>query len=140
MKNSKLYLAITLIIIFIFLLIFEGFENAYSKSYSENFDEVTGLTYSIFYDDFIVITGSKENMQIINIPETINNKTVIGIESKAFSNRNDIKEVILPYTSTISIENYAFKNCFNLEKINLSNSTKLLGENIFENCFKLNIQ
>lgn len=137
MKKGKLFLCITVLIVLIVLLILQGFEIAYSKDISRKLDESTGLQYAVFYDNFVTITGAKENMSTINIPENIDGKTVIGIDACAFSNRNDIIEVNLPDYINFSIEDYAFENCTNLEKINLPENINFLGDNIFENCYKL---
>ena len=137
MKKGKLFLCITVLIVLIVLLILQGFEIAYSKDISRKLDESTGLQYAVFYDNFVTITGAKENMSTINIPENIDGKAVIGIDACAFCDRSDIVTVNLPNTQNFSIDDSAFENCVNLENINLSDNIKLNGNSVFKNCDKL---
>ena len=71
------------------------------------------------------ITGCT-NAGIINIPQTINGKTVIAIGAGAFSNLYGITEIVIPATvKTIDIS--AFENCFDLQKITYEGSPTYFG-------------
>ena len=61
-------------------------------------------------------------------------KTIINNE--IFFGETTIKEVILP-RNAIEIENNAFKNCYNLKYVKISEETKILGNNVFYNCKSL---
>lgn len=81
----------------------------------------------------------------IIIPETIEyggrEYTVVGIDSKAFGNDDDIEytgltSVLLPETVT-SIGGYAFKNCVNLESVNITANITSYTMEAFMNCRSL---
>lgn len=72
---------------------------------------------------------------ILEIPETVDGKTVKGIRGYAFSSSSLVK-VTLPNTID-SICRHAFEDCEMLTSINLPTSLKYLGEYAFSGCLKL---
>ncbi|MDE6046999.1 MAG: leucine-rich repeat domain-containing protein, partial [Anaeroplasmataceae bacterium] len=75
------------------------------------------------------------NARSYEIKESIHNKPVTKIKSRAFMNKTNLEEIILS-ENLIEIERLAFLNCRKLEKIDLSN-VKTIGRNAFENCSSL---
>ncbi len=75
------------------------------------------------------LTGS------IAIPGTLEEKTVVSIGSEAFSSATGITEVILP-DSVTEIEYGAFRNCTNLNKVDLGSITNMSFQ-IFSGCTSL---
>ncbi len=70
------------------------------------------------------------------IPSIYNGKPVIGIETRAFRNLYNLKEVRLP-NSIKEINSYAFANDESLKKINIPVELKYLGKGTFMNCKNL---
>lgn len=94
-------------------------------------------TYEVNSDNTITITGFNNlHLTSINIPETIDGKTVTAIGNEVFRNKPSIKEVKIPNTVT-SIGDYAFYNCHKLTTVTLSNSVKSIGANCFNLCESL---
>lgn len=69
---------------------------------------------------------------VLEIPETINGKTVTGIYKSAFSSTK-FSEIILPDTLT-SIGDFAFSSCENLTGIEIPAAVTSIGDSIFSNC------
>lgn len=69
---------------------------------------------------------------VLEVPETINGKTVTGIDKSAFSNTK-FSEIILPDTLT-SIGDFAFSSCSNLTSIKIPASVTSIGNSIFSSC------
>lgn len=78
------------------------------------------------------VYGYKESYEIKGI---YNNYEVKYIADKAFYNKNNIKEIILP-KEIIEINRQAFSNCRNLTKINLDN-VEIIHKNAFAYCLML---
>lgn len=76
--------------------------------------------------------GTATTAQVIQVPETINNRTVIGIDEGAFTNIA-AEAVILPDTITY-ISNRCFQNCSNLKYVDFGENVQTIGEAIFVNC------
>lgn len=73
--------------------------------------------------------------EVLEIPETIGDLTVVGIGSYAFSS-GGIEEIVLPDTVTY-IANEAFNNCYDLKTIDLGDGLKRIGSAAFCNCSAL---
>ncbi|MDE6433808.1 MAG: leucine-rich repeat protein [Lachnospiraceae bacterium] len=73
-----------------------------------------------------------DNTGVLEIPETINGKTVTGIYKSAFSSTK-FSEIILPDTLT-SIGDFAFSSCENLTSIEIPASVTSIGNSIFSSC------
>lgn len=69
---------------------------------------------------------------VLEIPETINGRTVTGIYKSAFSSTR-FSEIILPDTLT-SIGDFAFSSCSNLTSITIPASVTSIGSSIFSSC------
>lgn len=78
------------------------------------------------------VYGYKKSYEIKG---SYNNCEVKYIADKAFYNKNNIKEIILP-TEIIEINRQAFSNCRNLKKINLEN-VEIIHKNAFAYCSML---
>lgn len=110
------------------------------------------------YDDYVVITGLKQQVLSVEIPSTINGKDVTIIKENAFAYEKSINEITLPSTikeiqegafMTIEIQsiilpeglekigNYVFSTCLKLEEIVIPSTVVYLGEGIFSHCKKL---
>ncbi|MDE7213553.1 MAG: leucine-rich repeat domain-containing protein [Anaeroplasmataceae bacterium] len=75
------------------------------------------------------------NAQKYTIKNSIKDKPVTKIRSRAFMNKSNLREIILG-ENLEEIERLAFLNCKRLDKIDLS-SVKVIGRNAFENCTSL---
>ena len=79
-----------------------------------------------------------QHLQTVNIPSTINGKPVIAIYDNAFINNSErcaqyIKNLTMPNT-IYKIGSNFFKNCDNLQSINLSTSLITIGDYAFYDC------
>ena len=73
---------------------------------------------------------------VLEIPETIDGRTVTGIYKSAFSSTK-FSEIRLPDTLT-SIGDFAFSSCSNLASITIPASVTSIGSSVFTNCKELN--
>ncbi len=101
----------------------------------------TGEEFSIFeykLDDSKQATIKKYNgnVAVLNIPQTIDGYTVVGIGSEVFKNNKRLMVVNIPDTVT-SIGVYAFSGCSNLSDIKLSKSLESIGYYAFYDCDSL---
>ena len=80
------------------------------------------------------ITILKDTL-LLGCKGTIIPSTVKTIATSAFNNYLGITSLIVP-ENVETIENYAFENCSNLATITIANST--IGEGCFKNCVQLN--
>lgn len=78
----------------------------------------------------------KEVGTALEIPDTIEEKTVVKIGYLAFAGIVNLESIIIPDTVR-TMQNAIFYNCYNLRNVKLSNNTILLGEKVFGNCTKL---
>ena len=98
--------------------------------------------FSYSEGDTITITGFNTDSDLYNkfkgklsIPETINNKTVVAINEKAFQGNTKITSVYIPSTIT-TISGYAFENCSNLKTVTFADgetNTLFLDWHSFDN-------
>ena len=87
-------------------------------------------------EDGIRITGYKGTANVIDIPESINGKPVVGITYLAFSGKKAIKKVTIPSSVKI-IEARAFWKCESLESVSLEDDVETIGEGAFCDCPKI---
>ena len=91
-----------------------------------------GIVYSVLEDGTIQIddyTGTATNLEI---PSTIDGKTVTVIGKYAFTSNKTIQQVSLPDTVK-EIDYAAFADATNLQKINLGNGLESIGTYAFQN-------
>ena len=69
-------------------------------------------------DGTVTVTGWHGNASILNIPETIDGKTVTKIGDRAFRNNQIIRHVIIPKT-VANIGTWAFSDCGSLRSVQI---------------------
>ena len=101
-----------------------GASGAYG--YDDDGNPVAVYTYTLDDDNNATITGYNGNATCLDIPETIDGYTVVGIGNDVFKGNISLINVSMPDTVT-KVGNYAFYKCTSLETIKLSNNLKTLG-------------
>lgn len=90
-------------------------------------------TYNSNADGTITITGYQLNEETVQIPETVDGKTVSGIADKAFQYK-DVKSVTIP-ASVKSIGNQAFQYCAKLTTVTFAGEgLTAIGKDAFAKC------
>lgn len=83
----------------------------------------------------IYVTGFKGNVPAngeVEIPDTIDGYTVIGIAEHTFDNLDDLTSVLIPST-VINIDVDAFYGCKNIQNIEIKNKNEIdVGEDVFD--------
>lgn len=77
-----------------------------------------------------------DTQDLLCIPETINGRTVVGIDPQAFQNEDKIHAVFLPDTVT-EIGSQAFENCSSLDMVVSGNGLETIGSDAFAGCDSL---
>lgn len=88
-----------------------------------------------YYSDYgggCIITGLKNNMGDLNIPEYIGDKQVLAIGDNAFSGNTGISSVSMP-DSIETVGSNAFADCSNLSSVRLSRNLSRIGDYAFCN-------
>ena len=97
----------------------------------------SGKTYTVF--DYTLdgidatITKYNGNVSALSIPSTLDGYNVVGIGYGVFSDRTELRTVIIP-DSVITIDSNAFSGCTNLSSVKLSKNLKEIGGRAFYNC------
>lgn len=108
------------------------FSNICVPAYAaEDTYESGNFIYSLDGNDNAIINGLSavgKELTEITIPETIDDKTVVSIKSKAFSGNENLAEITIPSNIT-SIGFLAFSNCSNLKTVNYN--TSIAPDNYF---------
>lgn len=120
-------------------------------------DPNADFTYSDFGEG-IVIEGCSGSPATLQVPASIDGKTVLAVAESAFTGQTKLKKVILPDTVTsigatafadcknltrvegagvVAIGEGAFQSCVNLKKITLSPSLERIEDRAFQGCGKL---
>ena len=89
--------------------------------------------YTTDSDGNATITKYNGCSSYVNIPETLDEHTVIGIGDRAFKGHNEIYSVSIPSTVT-SLGNAVFENCTNLYSVNLPKNVsthKYAGQTVY---------
>lgn len=86
-------------------------------------------------EDTCEIIGCFVEAKVLEVPETINGMTVVGVGDFGFST-DGIEEIILPDTVTFINPN-GFNGCADLKKIDLGDGLKVIGTMAFCNCPEL---
>ena len=129
MKRKKI------LVVFVFLILLSILVSVKVFTVEEYLDQQTRLHYKVVGNE-ITISGVEEGITKVDIPETIEGKTVTTIGQQAFLYRNDIVSITIPDTVKI-IEDSAFSGCENLAEIKLPSSLVSLGGYAFNNCKSL---
>ena len=94
------------------------------------------FTYKDIADGEIAIMGYTGTDTNVEIPATINGKTVTAIGNEAFRKNKTIQSVTIPAGVTV-IGHYAFHNCSNLTSVTIPNTVTSIGDYAFTGCSKL---
>ena len=104
-----------------------------------------GIKYEDTYGKNLQVTGFINGFQTnkLIIPEEVDGKKVVQITPGAFANQLCIEQVWMP-EAIVFIGDFAFENCSNLEKIELTpiigfkqRTTLTISDSAFSNCWKL---
>ena len=107
------------------------------SSISAESNEDYRLVYSE-KDSQLYITGYNGTLpSSLEIPGTIDEKTVVSIEPHAFKGCMQLTSVTLP-DSVSTIGNWAFQGCSNLTEVNLPGRLTSIGDYAFHSCTSLN--
>ena len=87
-------------------------------------------------NEYIAVTGYEGELPALIIPDSIEDLPVREISAGAFSGRKDIREVMLPDTIEV-LGRYAFYNCTNLVKIELSDGVEDYYDGVIKQCRSL---
>ncbi len=96
----------------------------------------TLVNYSLLEDNTYSVTGFA-NLEIteLELPEKYRGKTISTIGDNAFSGSNITIAVL---ADTIKkIEDNAFKNCYNLSRVNMPTSIRHIGVDAFDGCDRI---
>lgn len=77
--------------------------------------------------------GNDDTETVLNVPQTIDGKAVVGIGNEFICFNRNFKEVILPDTVKY-ISSSAFNSCTALETLNIPKNVLEIGEFAFTNC------
>ncbi|MCQ2408797.1 MAG: leucine-rich repeat protein [Oscillospiraceae bacterium] len=94
--------------------------------------EVQSDYYFSDYGGGCIITGLKNNMGDLNIPEYIGDKQVLAIGDNAFSGNTGIRSVSMP-DSIETVGADAFADCSNLSSVRFSRNLRRIGDYAFCN-------
>lgn len=84
----------------------------------------------------VTITGYAGKASVVTIPDTIQGRPVVGIDSDVFSRRAGIEAITLPKT-VANIGNMTFYKCVDLKSVNMPENLTTIGFNAFEFCSSL---
>ncbi len=84
----------------------------------------------------VEIVGYKGADTVLDIPETIDGKSVLAIGTQAFAGDADLSRVTVP-SGVASIGAGAFKGCASLAEVSLPQELESVGEGAFEGCASL---
>lgn len=92
-----------------------------------NYESEENFTIEEAGDDTVAVTLYKGSNSVVNIPPTINGKTVVSIDTKAFYDNSTVTKVTIPSTVT-EVGVGAFSKTPNLTQVKISkNLTDLWG-------------
>ncbi len=98
--------------------IFDAYEVAYAGNLGYNYVEIEDEKGEIVDCYYVVRSIGRNESEDIVIPSTYKGVTVREIHPFAFKNNTKIKSVTIPESIEV-IGRDAFKNCYNLEKVNM---------------------
>lgn len=91
--------------------------------------------YQIISDGIKILSYSGLTFDVLKIPETIEDRSVVAIAERAFQG-NSMRVVQLP-SCLLELGEGAFQNCINLESVTLPPNLSSISDNCFENCTSL---
>ena len=94
--------------------------------------------YRVLGDGTVEITKYKGDGGVVEIPESIDGKTVSGIGDKAFKDRGALTEIVIP-RSVKAMGKGAFAFCESLTNIFIPDSVTEIGKDAFSGCDNLTI-
>ncbi len=119
----SVFLCMTLVITSMFMLSATAFAELANES---------DFNYTELSDGTVSLTGYTGSLLDIEIPSTINGKTVSQIGDRMFYNKTTIKSVVIPVGVT-KIGEYAFYYCTKLASITIPYTVKSIGQWCFYN-------
>ena len=87
-------------------------------------------------ESYVAITGYKDTLDTVEIPERIGNAAVIEISENAFKDNKYVKRIVLPET-IIRIFESAFENCKKLQDIVMRDQIEEIRWKAFKDCTAL---
>ncbi|MCM1186910.1 MAG: leucine-rich repeat protein [Lachnoclostridium sp.] len=112
-----------------------GFSNLNSGTTLEG-EPFAIFEYSLDKKDQATITKYNGNVSALNIPDTLDGHSVVGIGEKVFAHNSKLRMVVISDSIT-SIGAGAFGQCENLSSVKLPKSLKTMGAHAFYNCDNL---
>ena len=88
------------------------------------------------YNNHVTILTFDSDIEVVEIPEKINDKKVLAIDDSAFYGKQKLKKVIIP-KYVIRIGHQSFIGCDNLEEVVLPDNLLDIGGYAFKVCPKL---
>lgn len=117
-KFISVFLCLALVITSMFMLSTVSFAEPAAES---------DFSYTELDDGTVSVTAYNGSLLDIEIPSTINGKTVSKIADRLFYNKTAIKSVVIPVGVT-SIGEYAFYSCRALESVTIPYTVKSIGQ------------
>lgn len=87
-------------------------------------------------EPYLELTGGKEGVQRLFIPEEIEGIPVKAIGNSAFARRKELEEAVLP-EGIYSLGRYAFYNCTGLQKLTLCDGVEDYYDGVIKQCENL---
>ena len=89
--------------------------------------------YDVEYGDSVVITRYNGQEAEVNIPGTIDGKTVVAIGNSAFAYNSHIERVVLS-DQIHNVSSYSFEDCENLREVVFPDSVRSIDYHAFMDC------
>ena len=117
-----------------------GYKTSCSVAISDDIEPKSYLDYTLSSDgSYYTVTGlGKENRDTVSIPASYQGVPVKKIDSFVFMEAKHIKRIILN-EGLEEIGASAFKNCSNLESVEIPKSVTVIGNEAFAGCDKAEI-
>ena len=94
------------------------------------------ICYRVAEEEVTITECSTNASGVLNIPKTIENKSVVAIGDGAFEDCAYVTEINLPLCIR-NVGAYAFENCASLSSINIPENVELIGQDAFLGCDSL---
>ncbi len=114
----------------------EQYANNKYKNFTAVGDNETNFEYAEQGDGTLTIINYTGTTLSIEVPESIDGKTVTAISKDAFRGFSNFVSLTLPDT-LIKVGDSAFSECSALSSVDLGSSVQLLGSQCFSNCNRL---